>query len=155
LLNYVRTWVSLMDAEVEAGLLERLGRKEITREQLYDEVENDFSLIGEVIGGISSPKASIRYGCAKVAMDLSEKYPERLYPYMDYFIELLESEKRILVWNSLAIIANLTRMDKEKKFDAAYDKYLGLLQNDYMVTVANVVGNSAKIASAKPCLCRK
>ena len=85
-------------------------------------------------------------------MDLSAEYPERLYPYMDSFIGLLDSKYRILTWNALAIIANLTKVDKEQKFDAVFDKYYGFLNNEYMVTVANTVGNSGKIALAKPYL---
>jgi uncharacterized protein with von Willebrand factor type A (vWA) domain len=88
-------------------------------------------------------------------MDMSEKYPEILYPYIDNFIVLLKSKFRILTWNAIAIIANLTRVDRERKFDAIFDQYYGFLNNEYMVTVANVVGNSAKIALAKPHLVQR
>jgi len=90
-----------------------------------------------------------------VLMDLSEEHPEKLYPYFDSFINLLDSKYRILTWNALAIIANLTPVDADKKFDAIFDKYYSFLENDYMVTVANVVGNSGKIALAKPYLIPK
>jgi hypothetical protein len=49
----------------------------------------------------------------------------------------------------LAIIANLARVDKDKKFDAIFDKYYSFLNDEYVVTVANVVDASAKIALAK------
>ena len=88
-------------------------------------------------------------------MDLSEEHPEKLYPYFDLFIDLLDSKYRILTWNAFAIIANLTRVDTDKKFDAIFDNYYSFLDNDYMVTVANVVGNSGKIALAKPYLIPK
>lgn len=85
-------------------------------------------------------------------MDLSEKYPEKLYRYMDEFISLLDSKYRILVWNALAVISNLCSVDKGKKFDAIFHKYYDFLNDEYMVTVANVVGNSGKVALAKPYL---
>jgi hypothetical protein len=88
-------------------------------------------------------------------MDLSAKHPERLYPHMDSFISLLDSKYRILVWNAMAVIANLCAVDKERKFDSAFNKYYGFLDDEYMVTVANVVGNSGKIALAKPYLVPK
>jgi hypothetical protein len=88
-------------------------------------------------------------------MDLSEEQPKRLYPYMDSFTALLDSKYRILVWNTLAIIANLVRVDRDRKFDAVFDKYYGFLYDPYMVTVANVVGNSAKIALAEPYLVQR
>jgi len=43
-------------------------------------------------------------------------------------------------------------MDTDNKFDAIFGKYYSFLDNEYMVTVANVVGNSGKIALAKPYL---
>ena len=55
----------------------------------------------------------------------------------------------------MGVIANLSAVDSEKKFDAIFDMYFGLLNDEYMVTVANVVGNSGKIALAKPYLIPK
>jgi hypothetical protein len=133
-------------------LLQELGSKNLTKEGLRAKVEQDFSLLPLVLQGTSSTKANIRYGCGKVLMDLSEKHPERLYPYIDKFIELLENKHRILVWNALISIANLTKVDKGKKFDAIFCKYYNFLNDGYMITVANVVGNSDKIAVAKPYL---
>ena len=140
---------------METDLLKKLGSKEITKVQLSQKVESDFDLLPKLLEGTSSSKATIRYGCGKVLMDLSEKYPEKLYPYMDSFIELLNSKHRILTWNALAIVANLTRVDKDHKFEAIFDKYYSYLSNEYMVTVANVVVNSAKIALAKPYLAER
>jgi hypothetical protein len=107
-------------------------------------------LIPEVLQGTSSSKAAIRYGCTRVLVDLSEKHPESLYPFFDNFVALLGSKYRILTWNAMAIIANLTGVDRDRKFDAVFDEYYSNLNNEYMVSVANVVGNSAKIAVAKP-----
>lgn len=129
--------------------------KSMTKEELLSKVKQDFSLISFLLSGVDSSKAAVRYGCAKVLMDLSEEHPEKLYPYFDSFIDLLDSKYRILTWNAFAIIANLTRVDADKKFDTIFDKYYSFLDNDYMVTVANVVGNSGKIALAKPYLIPK
>jgi len=130
-------------------LTDALVDKSMTKEELLKMVKQDFSLISFLLSGVDSSKAAVRYGCAKVLMDLSEEHPEKLYPYFDSFIDLLDSKYRILTWNAFAIIANLTRVDADRKFDAIFDKYYSFLDNDYMVTVANVVGNSGKIALAK------
>jgi hypothetical protein len=136
-------------------LTEALLDKSMTKEELLNRVKQDFSLIPFLLKGVGSSKAAVRYGCAKVLMDLSEEHPEKLYPHFGSFIDLLDSKYRILTWNALAIIANLTRVDTDKKFDAVFDKYYSFLDNDYMVTVANVVGNSGTIALAKPYLTPK
>jgi len=140
---------------MESELLHKLESKSITKETLLQIVKQDFNLLPEVLNGVSSSKAAIRYGCAKVLMDLSEERPEQLYPYMDSFINLLDSKYRILTWNAMVIIANLAKVDEDKKFDAIFDKYYRFLDDAYMVTVANVVGQSAKIALAKPHLTQK
>jgi hypothetical protein len=136
-------------------LSEALVDKSMTKEELLKRVKQDFSLIPFLLGGVDHPKAAVRYGCAKVLMDLSEEHPEKLYPHFDFFVNLLDSKYRILTWTALAIIANLTQVDADKKFDAIFGKYYSFLDNDYMVTVANVVGNSGKIAHAKPYLIPK
>jgi len=132
--------------------LQKLSSKQITKAQLYKKVEAHFNLVPQLIDGTASAKASVRYGCASVLMDLSSKYPDKLYPYMDYFVGLLDSKHRILTWNALAIVANLTASDSEGKFDSIFDKYYSYLGSEYMVTVANTVGNSAVIAKNKPYL---
>ena len=137
---------------MENELLKKVANKMLTKEELRQRVKQNFDLLPVLLKGISSPKATVRYGCAKVLMDLSEEYPEKLYLRMDAFIELLDSKYRILTWNAMAIIANLAKVDRDQKFDAIFDKYYGFLNNEYMVTVANVVGNSGKIALAKPYL---
>jgi hypothetical protein len=131
-------------------LTEAILDKSMTKEELLNRVKQDFSLIPLLLKGVDHPKAAVRYGCAKVLMDLSEEHPEKLYPYFDLFIELLDSKYRILTWNALAIITNLTQVDTDNKFDPIFDRYYSFLDDDYMVTVANVVGNSGKIAHAKP-----
>ncbi len=133
-------------------LLVKLANKLLTKDDLRQRVEQDFSLLPLLLEGTCSQKAAVRYGCAKVLMDLSAEHPGQLYPYMDSFISLLDSKYRILTWNALAILANLAKVDHEKKFDAIFDKYYSFLNNEYMVTVANTVGNSGKIALAKPYL---
>ena len=143
------------DAIMESELLQKLEDKSMTKEMLLQKVKQNFNLVPEFLNGVSSSKATIRYGCAKVLMDLSEEHPEKLYPYMDSFITLLDSKYRILTWNAMAIIANLAKVDADKKFDAVFDKYYSYLNDAYMVTVANVVGNSAKIALAKPHLIQR
>jgi hypothetical protein len=135
---------------VESEILHKLESKSITKTELLQKVEHNFELLPQILNGVYSPKASIRYGCAKVLMDLSENHPEKLYPFIDSFIKLLDNKYRILTWNAMVIIANLAKVDKDNKIDSIFEKYYNFLNDEYMVTVANVVGNSAKIASTKP-----
>ena len=103
---------------MESKLLQRLVNKTLTKQQLLEKVKQNYELIPEILGGISSSKPAIRYSCAKVIMDLSEEEPEKLYAHMDFFIKMLESKYRILTWNAIITIANLAIVDSEKKFDS-------------------------------------
>lgn len=136
-------------------ILEKLEKKEVKAEDVANNAIEDPSLLFEIFNGVSSISARIRYGCIKILRIISEENPEKLYPRIDFFIELLDSEKRILKWNALYILANLAKVDVENKFDDIFDKYYNLLNAEYMVTVANVIDNSGKIAKAKPHLTQK
>ena len=133
-------------------LAQALMDKSLTKKELLSKVKADFSLIPLLLEGVAHQKAAVRYGCSKVLMDLSEENPEKLYPHFNFFVNMLDSKYRILTWTALAIIANLTKTDTDNKFDAIFGKYYSFLDKEYMVTVANVVGNSGKIALAKPYL---
>lgn len=133
-------------------LFQRLLEKTLSKEDFYQLVKEKDELIPDIIKGVSSSKATIRYSCAKVLMDLSKENPDKIYKYFDFFTNLLDSNYRILIWNAIITIANLTIVDRNKKFDKIFEKYFSLLNNDYMVTVANVVGSSSQIAYAKPYL---
>ena len=88
---------------MENNLLEKLLDKSIFKEQLLEKVKHDFKLIPEIVNGMNSSKAAIRYGCWKVLMNLSEKKPKKLYPYFDFFVKILDSKYRILTWQAMAI----------------------------------------------------
>jgi hypothetical protein len=140
---------------MESILLQSLANKTINKESLFQRVEANFELLPDVLQGVFSSKAVVRYSCSSVLMDLSSKYSEKIYPHFDFFAQLLKSKRRILVWNAAAVIANLCAVDTAKKFDKIFDEYFAFLENEYMVTVANIAGNSGKIAESKPYLIPK
>jgi hypothetical protein len=113
-------------------------------------VEADDRLAPLLLEGCLSPKASVRYGCAAVLVALTAKYPTKLYPYFEKIVDLLDSKYRIITWNALAAIANLTASDVDAKFDTIFDRYYSYLGSEYMVTVANTVVNTATIVANKP-----
>ena len=113
---------------MEDELLSKLADKTMTKDDLLQMVKTNFKLLPNVFQGVSSSRAIIRYSSAKVLLELSEEFPEKLYPHMDFFIDLLESKYRILTWTAIAIIANLTSVDTLGKFDEIFDKRDGVTQ---------------------------
>jgi hypothetical protein len=107
-------------------------------------------LIPELISGISSETAGIRFKSAKILRIISEQNPNVLYSRMDFFIGLLKHDNNIIKWNGQDVIANLTTVDKQDKFNKIFKKYYRGLYEVSMVTAAHVVDNSGAIAIAKP-----
>jgi len=59
-----------------SGFVQALVDKTITKEELLNRVKRDFSLLPLLLKGLDSSKAAVRYGCAKVLMDLSDEHPK-------------------------------------------------------------------------------
>jgi len=137
------------------NLLERIANKGSDKEAIAEEITDDPASIAEAIKGLNSKKASIKFGCGKVLRIMSEKHPKALYPHFDTFIKLLDSDNNIMKWESIHVIGNLARVDKDKKIDAILNKYLKPIEGPAMITAANIIGGAAKIAAAKPYLAEK
>ena len=136
-------------------ILEKLGKKEIKAEDIAKNVTKNPSLLPEIFNGISSKNPRTKIKSAKILRVISEKNPEILYSKMDFFADLLDSENKILKWNAIDVIGNLTSIDSKNKFDEVFKEYYSFLSAESMITVAHVVDNSGKIANARPHLTQK
>jgi hypothetical protein len=139
----------------ENDYLYKLGKNQLSAEELIKYIKDDFSLLPMMVEGISSANPRIKFGCAKILSKISEDHPEELYNDFEFFIDLLDIENNIIKWNAMDVLANLTKVDKKKKFDDIFTKYYDFINADTMVTVAHVVDNSGKIALAKPHLTKQ
>ncbi len=83
---------------------------------------------------------------------ISGKDPQKLYSEFDFFVNFLDSENNIIKWNALEVIADLTTVDSQERFDKIFRKYYDLLSDESMITAGHVIDNSGKIATAKPYL---
>jgi len=127
-----------------------LEKKENNGERIADAILKKPNLTPGVITGISSSSPTVRFKCAKILRLISEARPEVLYPYFDFFENLLNNENNIIKWNATDVIANLATVDSENKFNRIVTRYYGLLNEGSLITAAHVVENSGKIARAKP-----
>jgi len=112
----------------------------------------DGEVLQEMLKGIVSKQDVYRYNCFKVLLQISEKEPVILYPGWDYFVGLLDSSNSYHRSISLRIIANLTRVDTEKRFDDIFDAYFDLLDDEGVVTARYLAGSAAAIGRHKPYL---
>lgn len=133
-------------------MLSDLGKKGVNIEGAVRSASRDKKLLSEVMRGISSDEPRVRYGCARVLRALSETNPEVLYPRWNFFADMLDSENAFLKSDAAFVIANLTEVDPKGKFENLFNRFFGLIDDESMVTAANVIKVSGLIARAKPAL---
>lgn len=126
--------------------------KERDLKQIAKLAANKPEIINFLITGITEEDARIKYGCNNTLLIIGEKNPELLYPHFDIFKGLLNSENKFIKWTAILILANLTKSDKEKKFDDIIDSYFSEITGPIMITAANIIKGAAIIAKAKPYL---
>lgn len=136
-------------------MLEDIGKKSVSVESIAKKVVNDKKLLDDLKENASSDNAAIKYKSLKVLMYLGEQQPNILYPEWDFFVKLLDSGNTFLRTIGSTVIANLTRVDTENKFENIFDKYYSLLEDESMINAANIAGYSGIIAKAKPHLQNK
>jgi hypothetical protein len=132
------------------ALQRRIGRKGSDKEKIAASVIRAPGRIPELFEGLGSDKPAVRYGCSRVLRFVSEKEPRLLYPHMSHFIDQLNSENSFLKWDAIFIVAQLTRVDRRKKFEKIFDAYFAPVRGPVLVTAANILGAAPTIAHAKP-----
>jgi hypothetical protein len=97
-----------------------------------------------------SEDPKIKYGCAKNLLTLAKEKPAELYSELDFFVELLDSENKILKWTAIDIIGALAKVDKARTVDKLMGRIVGLLNTGNMITANHAIMALADIARARP-----
>lgn len=100
-------------------------------------------------------KGTARLGAAKKLQLISQANPSLLYPHFDVFAKLLDNPSSVMLWNGIIILSHLVSVDTEKRFDDVFNSYYRHLWDGKLVTAANILGSSGRIAQHRPDLaCR-
>ncbi len=108
-----------------------------------------------LIAGLGSPNARTRFGSAKKLRAIAAERPELLYPFFDVFVALLEIENKILQWEGSIVLSHLARVDAQNKFPRIFKKYFAPISGPIMISAANVISGSGRIARAQPALAER
>ncbi len=108
-----------------------------------------------LIEGLGSRDARTRFASAKKLRIIASQQPELLYPLFDVFVALLSNQNKILQWEGSIVISHLARVDTARKFPRIFDKYFAPICGPVMISAANVIGGSARIARAQPALAER
>lgn len=133
-------------------ILDEIAKKEIPAENITRKVIEKPELLPVIVEGFSSKKADIKFKSAKILVQISRDKPGLLYDYFDFFAEQLNNKNNILKWNTMDILANLTPVDTQKKFDNLIPEYYTKLYEGSLITAGHVIAGSAVIVKSKPYL---
>ncbi len=134
----------------KTGVISECGRKGADLDTIAQQVVERPERIADLVDALQSEKGTARYTYEKVLRRVSERRPELAYPWFDVFAAMLNHDNSFLKWGAIMTIANLASVDSEGKFDAIFEKYYAPIRGPVMVTAANIIGSSPKIARAKP-----
>lgn len=127
-----------------------LDKKDINVKELSEKTLNDNVLLQELLKGVVSKDNTTRSNSFNVLQVISAEKPEILYPQWDYFHNMLMSKNNYHKYIAIYILADLTKVDTENKFENIFEDYYGILAGDKVMTASHVALNSSKIALNKP-----
>ena len=127
-----------------------LDKKDINIRELAEKALKDDVLLQELLNGIVSKDNTTRSNSFGVLQVISAEKPEILYPQWEYFHKMLLSKNNYHKYIAIYILADLTAVDKENKFEDIFEDYYGILAGDKVMTASHVALNSSKIALNKP-----
>ena len=78
--------------------------------------------ITEAISGIQSNKEKIRNIAFQSLLPISEKSPEKIYPYWDILVDVLMMQEVSNKYVAIPLLSNLVRVDKENRFDKLFSE---------------------------------
>ena len=106
--------------------------------------------LSDALNGILSKNDKIRSNSFEVLNQISLKHPKMLYLKWDYLANLLNSSNHYQRNISIRLIANLTFVDTENKFESIFDKYFNNIDGNRTMVAGQAAFNSGIIAKAKP-----
>lgn len=127
-----------------------LDRKNIDVEALAKDALNDEVLLHELLRGVRSKDDTIRQNSFKSLQIIAEENPHSLYPQWDYFQVMLSSRNNYHKYIAIYILASLTSVDVDNRFEGIFDEYYGILAGDKAMTASHVALNSSIIIRNKP-----
>ena len=133
-------------------MLPEMHDKDVSIESVAEKALQDEKLLSELLDGLKSKEETLRYNCFRVLLLISQEHGTALYPKWDYFVEIMTGDNAYWKMSGLLLIASLTRVDTNNRFDKIFDLYYSLLGDKGTVVPAYVAANSGKIARAKPYL---
>ncbi len=131
-------------------MLAEMNDKNANIESMVGKALKNKELLVALLEGLKVKNETYRYNCHKVLYTISQAHGGVLYPYWDGFTESLGSINSYHKMTAVHLLANLTAVDKENRFEKIFDKYYSLLDDKSMVVAYYVASVSGRIVKNKP-----
>lgn len=131
-------------------MISELVNKDVDPKIFAEKIIGKTSLINQCLDGLLSKNEVYRYNCFKILNVVSKKKPDLLYPHWDFFIKQLRSDNNYHKMSGISIIANLTPVDSENKFEEIFDEFFDNLKTEKTIVPMYVVKSSGVIINSKP-----
>jgi len=131
-------------------MINGLQSKKFDTDSYAEKLINDSELISQYLDGLLSKNETYRYNCFKVLQLVSEKKPELLYPHWNFFVNHLNSGNNYHQMSAVIIIANITAVDKEQRFEDIFDFFYENLKTEKTIVPIYIIKSSGKIINYKP-----
>lgn len=106
--------------------------------------------LSDALDGILSKNDEIRSKSFEFLYQISQNRPEILYSKWDYLANLLNSNNHYQRYISIRLLANLTFIDAENKFETIFNRYFSNIDGTKTMVAGQAALNSGLIAKAKP-----
>lgn len=131
-------------------MINGLDKKDVDIGFYVNELLNNKNLLTEYLDALSLKHQVYVENCFKVLNIISEKYPNFLYPHWDFFVNHLRSENNYHIVEAIIILANLTAVDKQNKFDCIFDEFFDNLKSKKTIVPMYLLKYSSNIVNSKP-----
>ena len=127
-----------------------LDKRDVDTKKLAQKSMDNGDLFDAIMNGIRSKEKTVRTNSFNTLMIISENNAEILYLNWDYLHAMLLSNNTNEQYIATYLLANLTSVDSQNKFETIFDEYFRILGGEKTMPASHVILNSGKIAENKP-----
>ena len=128
-----------------------LSKKDVNIEKVVDLALENEDYLSELIANLRSKKEAVRFHSSRAVEIISRRNPGVLYPLWDEFSDLISGDNTYWKCSGIPIIANLTAVDRDDRFEKMFEKYFALMDDEKsFIPAAYLARSAAVVVRAKP-----
>lgn len=117
---------------------------------ILDKASREPALVSDLLDVIGSDPGTLKFSAEMNLRRLSMVEPERLIPYLDRMMPLIDHPNAFIQWGFMNTLANLALVDYERHLEPLIPVYLKKIHDPSMITAANAAKASAVFMLSYP-----